>query len=81
MSIEHDHTGCRELLGQFSDYIDGDLEAALCAEIETHLAGCPDCQVMIDTMRKTITLYHSQAEAELPSDVEERLYKVLNLEE
>lgn len=81
MSTEHDHANCRELLGQFSDYIDGDLEAALCAEIEAHLAGCPDCQVMIDTMRKTITLYHTQAAAELPSDVEKRLYKVLNLEE
>ena len=81
MSAEHDHTRCRELLGQFSDYIDGDLEASLCAEIETHLAGCPDCQVMVDTMRKTITLYHRQAPAALPSDVEKRLYRVLNLEE
>ena len=81
MSTEHDHASCRELLGQFSDYIDGDLEAALCAEIEAHLTGCPDCQVMIDTMRKTITLYHTQAAAELPSNVEKRLHKVLNLEE
>ena len=81
MSTEHDHAKCREMLGQFSDYIDGELEAGLCAKIEAHLAGCPDCQMMIDTMRKTITLYHAQAKAELPSDVEKRLYKVLNLEE
>ena len=81
MSTEHDHPICREMLGQFSDYIDGELEATLCAEIEAHLYGCPDCQVMIDTMRRTITLYRTQTAVELPSDVEVRLYKVLNLEE
>jgi anti-sigma factor RsiW len=81
MSEEHDHANCREMLGRFSDYIDGELEATLCAEIEAHLDGCPDCRVMIDTMRRTITLYHTQTATELPSDVEMRLYKVLNLEE
>ena len=79
--MEHEHAICRELLGQLSDYIDGELEAALCAELEAHLAGCDNCRVMVDTLRKTITLYHAQAPSELPSDVEVRLYKVLKLEE
>lgn len=77
----HEQAICRELLGQLSEYIDGELEAALCAELETHLAGCTNCRVMVDTLRKTITLYHAQAPAELPSDVEDRLYKVLRLDE
>ena len=80
MPTKHEHSDCRELLGQLSDYVDGDLEAALCAELETHLAGCPNCRVMVDTLRKTITLYHVQAPTELPADVEDRLYKVLKLE-
>jgi anti-sigma factor RsiW len=71
---------CRELLGQLSEYIDGELEAALCAKLESHLAECPDCRVMVDTLRKTVTLYHSHVETELPSDVKDRLYKVLELE-
>lgn len=72
---------CQELLGELSDYVDGELEAALCAELEAHLAGCPDCRVMVDTLRKTIVLYRRQARADLPSDVQARLYKVLKLEE
>lgn len=80
MPGEHDHSTCRELLGQLSEYIDGELEAALCAELETHLSACANCRVMVDTVRKTITLYHTQSRTELPSDVEERLYKVLRLE-
>ena len=75
----HEHAVCRELLDQLSEYVDGELEAALCAELEAHLATCTNCRVMVDTLRKTITLYHAQAPADLPSDVEDRLYKVLKL--
>ena len=72
---------CGKMLAALSDYIDGELEQELCARIEAHMADCEDCQVMVDTLRKTITLYHAQAPADLPSDVEDRLYKVLKLEQ
>ena len=78
--MEHDHDDCQDILNHISDYVDGELEAALCAELEAHLAGCRNCRVMVDTVRKTITLYHSQAPAELPSGVEERLHKVLKID-
>jgi anti-sigma factor RsiW len=77
----HEQAICRDLASQLSEYIDGELEAALCAELEAHLAHCTNCRVMVDTLRKTITLYHAQAPAKVPSDVEDRLYKVLRLEE
>lgn len=77
--MKHEEALCRELVDQLSEYIDGELEATLCAELEVHLAGCPNCRVMVDTMRRTITLYHSHGSAELPSDVQERLYRVLSL--
>jgi anti-sigma factor (TIGR02949 family) len=80
VATNHKQSQCRDLLGHLSDYIDGDLEAAICAQLEAHLAECPDCRVMVDTMRKTIILYRSQAAAELPSDVKDRLYRVLKLE-
>lgn len=79
VTMQHDDPVCRELVHQLSEYIDGELEATLCTELEVHLAGCPNCQVMVDTVRRTITLYHSHGRAELPSDVQERLYRVLNL--
>jgi anti-sigma factor RsiW len=76
----HNHSACRDRLGQLLDYIDGELEASLCTELEAHLAECPDCRVMVDTVRKTIILYRSQAAAELPSGVRDRLYRVLKLD-
>ena len=47
---------CRHLLGQLADYVDGEASQALCQEIERHLSGCENCRVVVDTLRKTVTL-------------------------
>jgi anti-sigma factor RsiW len=73
---------CRYLLDSLSAYMDGELGDDLCLELERHLADCEDCQVVVDTLRKTITLYRATATPPpVPSDVRERLYKCLNLDE
>lgn len=73
---------CRELLGSLSDFVDGLLEEALCAEIERHMADCTDCRIVVDTLRKTISLYRTAPASEkLPYDVRRRLYHHLDLEE
>ena len=78
--MDHDHNTCQEILDHISEYVDGELEAGLCAELEAHLTNCPNCRVMVDTIRKTITLYHAQAESELPDGMEARLYRVLKID-
>jgi anti-sigma factor (TIGR02949 family) len=75
------HETCKNLLSQLSDYIDGDLEQSLCAEIERHMADCPDCQAVFNTLEKTVELYRSTERTEVPPDVQSRLFKVLELEE
>jgi anti-sigma factor (TIGR02949 family) len=75
-------TNCRELLSSLSDYADGTLQDDMCRELERHIAGCEDCRVVVDTLKKTIYLYHATTEeAEVPADVRERLYKRLDLED
>ncbi len=81
VDIEHEQVDCDELLDRLSEYIDGELSPALCAELEVHLAGCPDCQVLLDTVRKTIVLYRKGSAAKLPAEVEARLYHVLKLDD
>ena len=71
---------CQRLLGQLSDYVDGELEQTMCEEIEHHLADCQNCRVVVDTLSKTVALYRTQGQTPVPGEVEERLYKVLNLE-
>lgn len=65
---------CREFFEQLSDYIDGELAASLCIELEQHLADCPNCRVVVDTTRKTVSLYRRTGQAELPAGVSERLW-------
>jgi anti-sigma factor RsiW len=76
------HENCRALLESLSDYVDGDLGPAICAEIERHMAGCENCRVVVDTLRKTVSLYRATAgPAGITQDVRERLYSRLNLDE
>ena len=78
----HKHGHCRDLLGSLSDYVDGNLGEMLCAELEEHLRGCTNCRVVVDTLRKTVELYHMEAEEEcLPPTVRERLFSKLDLED
>ncbi len=74
------HETCKNLLSQLSDYIDGELEETLCAEIEQHMADCPDCRAVVNTLEKTIELYRTTERAEVPIDVQSRLYKILKLD-
>jgi anti-sigma factor RsiW len=78
----HDHDHCRYLLGSLSDYVDGELGDTLCAELERHMADCENCRVVIDTLRKTVSLYHvTSTRPEMPTEVRERLFKRLDLED
>jgi anti-sigma factor RsiW len=77
----HEHKNCRELLGSLSAYVDGELDNELCSVLEQHLEDCEDCRIVVDTLRKTVYLYHATAPAEnLPSDIRERLFKSLNID-
>jgi predicted anti-sigma-YlaC factor YlaD len=73
---------CSNLLEYLSSYIDGELEdQKLCSEIESHLENCENCQIMVDTLKKTLYLYQAQAKnAPLPSDVRTRLFVKLELD-
>ena len=72
---------CQHLLENMSAYLDDEASAELCAEIERHLGGCDDCRVVVDTLRKTITLYHELPQPELTPEARLRVYKALDLSE
>lgn len=71
---------CRDMLGNLSDYVDGELSEELCAEIERHVAECGNCRVVVDTLQRTVILYREYGHEELPDDALSRLYAVLHLE-
>ena len=68
---------CEELLKLLSEYVDGTVDPAVCEEFEKHMAGCSPCQVVVDNIRKTITLYKNGEAYELPAEFRARLHVAL----
>jgi anti-sigma factor RsiW len=68
---------CAELLAALNEYVDGTVDPAICEEFEKHMAGCNPCQVVVDNIRKTITLYKEGKPYELPGAFHQRLHSAL----
>ena len=64
---------CDELLKALNDFVDGDIDPAICEEFEQHLSGCNPCQIVVDNIRQTITLYKNGQPYPLPADLHARL--------
>ena len=68
---------CEELLKMLNEYVDGTVDPAICDEFERHIAGCNPCQVVVDNIRKTITLYKNGEPYALPIGFREKLRRSL----
>lgn len=72
---------CKEILEGLSEYIDEELAEKTCREIEEHLKDCYNCRVVVNTLRRTVVLYHQAPLEEVPGDVSIRLHKIIKLDE
>lgn len=80
--IHEEHTECSALLSSLGEYVDGELSPELCELIEQHMQGCNRCQVVVNTLKKTIELYQETSDdPTLPEDVRRRLFMKLNIED
>ena len=68
---------CAELLAALNEYVEGTVDPAICEEFEKHMAGCNPCQVVVDNIRKTITLYKNGQPCALPFEFRKQLHDVL----
>ena len=74
MTHTHD-LNCDVVRQNLSDYIDGDLGPDLCNIIDDHIKDCSNCQIIINTLKKTITLYKMDGQSTaLPEDIRQRLF-------
>jgi anti-sigma factor RsiW len=68
---EHQH--CKDTLFQISDYLDGELDAGLCGELEEHLRDCHNCSEVLASLQKTLELCKSTYPIQLSGSAIERL--------
>lgn len=68
---------CEELLQYLSDYIDQNLDEALSAAAQEHLATCQNCRVVLDTTEQTISLFREHGRRTIPAARRQRLFTQL----
>lgn len=71
---------CDEIFESLSEFIDEELAAAKCRELKVHLEGCDNCQVVVDTLRRTVTLYREVPAPRLPEEARLKLHAVIRVE-
>jgi len=78
----HNSYDCQQYLSEISEYIDGELDPSLCKELEEHMAGCTNCKVVVNTIKRTIELYQEdEGEQQLPPEARRRLFSRLSLDD
>ena len=68
---------CEELLAALNDYVDGERLSAVCEKFAEHLAGCNPCQVVVDNIRQTISLYRNGEPYPIPAEFQRQLKESL----
>ncbi len=68
---------CEELLALLSDYVDGDLDRESYQAFRDHLLDCHPCEVVVDNIRQTLTVYKSGRPVEVPDALKKHLRKAL----
>jgi hypothetical protein len=68
---------CHKMLQALNDYVDGALDPAICEDFEAHLVGCNPCQIVVDNVRRTITLFKAGKPYPVPVRCHKRLHQAL----
>ena len=71
---------CRHVWDHISAYIDGEVDAALRAEIDRHLETCEICSAVLDSTRNVVVLITDGRTFELPAGFSARLHTRLDRE-
>ncbi|HDP99567.1 MAG TPA: hypothetical protein ENN22_10365 [bacterium] len=71
---------CVKTLQQICDELCEDIDKPLCTELKEHLKHCPKCCAEVDSIRKVVYLYRHFEDKDVPDSVNQRLWKVLNLQ-
>ena len=76
-SDDHDHKHCLEMFEKLSEYIDGELDQATCAEIQKHAEDCVACFSCLETLKRTVALCKNTKDKPIPQNLSEKLKEII----
>ncbi len=68
---------CTDFLSQLTDYFDGQIDAELLAEVQSHIAECHHCHVVLDTTKQTIEVYRDNEIYDFSPEVQSRIHTAI----
>jgi anti-sigma factor RsiW len=76
-SDDHDHRHCLEMFKKLSEYIDGELDPATCAQIKAHAENCVACFSCLQTLKRTVALCNNAEEKPIPPELSQKLKDII----
>lgn len=75
MSDKHVHGGpeCVALFAKLSEYMDGELDPAVCAGVEDHMADCAPCRDFLESLRRAVSYVATTKAPDLPDDLKREI--------
>ena len=70
---ERDARKCQELFSRLSEYLDGELDAGICSEIDSHLGDCPPCVAFMESLRRTVSLLKGFPAKPMPAGLKQEI--------
>jgi Putative zinc-finger len=75
--VNHEALNCAQVWREISNYVDGDVDAALPAAMDEHFRTCPRCASVLAGTRNVVQLYGDERMLEVPAGFSRRLEKRL----
>lgn len=75
MSEPHVHGGpeCVALFARLSEYMDGELAPADCAEIDGHMTDCAPCRDFLESLRRAVAYVARTSTPQLPDELKREI--------
>lgn len=68
---------CPDIVQLFSQHLEGEISATICADMERHLSRCPACQSRCDSLQRTLALCKAAPLPEVPPQVQASVRQAL----
>jgi anti-sigma factor (TIGR02949 family) len=65
---------CLEVWKEISNYLDGEVDAEMCARMEAHFKACAHCKAVFDGTKNVVKLVGDGVEYPVPEGFSKRLY-------
>jgi len=75
--VGRDPITCDQVLGEISNYLEGDVTPSVRASMDDHFHTCPRCRSVLEGARNVIRLYRDERMIDVPSGFGRRLEKRL----